>query len=75
MNYNQECILEEVVENKDGNFYFIYKLPKVKRGMHGKTKGNVDELLIVGVNRKNFNSYCEKEGLQLRLENLKDYEH
>lgn len=75
MTYNQECILEEVVENKDGNFYFIYKLPKVKRGMHGKTKGNVDELLIVGVNRKNFNSYCEKEGLQLRLENLKDYEH
>ena len=70
---SQECILEEVTENKDGNFYFIYRLPKVKRGMHGKTKGKVDELLIVGVPRNKFDSYCEKEGIQLRLENLHEY--
>jgi len=29
--------------------YITHLVPKVSRGMHGKTKGHVDELLIVGV--------------------------
>lgn len=43
--------------------YFAYQLPKVKRGIRGKSKGKVDELLIVGVPIKKVESYCEREGL------------
>ena len=43
--------------------YFAYQLPEVKRGIRGKTKGKVDELLIVGVPLKKVQSYCEREHL------------
>lgn len=47
--------------NVNGDYYFIYKVPQVTRGMHGKTKGHVDELLIVGINQKCLVSYLQRE--------------
>lgn len=51
------CILEEINRNKNGDYYIIFKLPAVARGMHGKSKGHVDELLIVGVPQKHIDSF------------------
>ena len=51
------CILEEINRNKNGDYYIIFRLPKVARGMHGKSKGHVDELLIVGVPQKHIDSF------------------
>ena len=45
----QECILDAINRNQNGDYYIIFRLPKVARGMHGKSKGHVDEVLIVGV--------------------------
>ena len=39
--------IEFISRNKDGNYYVGYRI-NVSRGMHGKTKGHVDELIIVG---------------------------
>ena len=47
--------------NENGDYYFIFKVPQVARGMHGKTKGHVDELLIVGVPQKKLVSYLQGE--------------
>lgn len=44
--------------NKDGNFYIGYKI-KVQRGIRGKTKSQVDELLIIGIPRKKFKKYMQ----------------
>ena len=60
--------LVDVTINKDGNFYFIYSV-EVQRGIRGKSKGKVNELLIVGVNKKNVESYCKNEGITLRIFN------
>ena len=59
----EETILQQIVENKDGNFYFIYKVPNVKRGIRGKTRGKVDELLIVGMPRKHGLKKIKELGL------------
>lgn len=48
--------------NENGDFYVGYKV-KVTRGIRGKTKGNVDEVLIVGVPKAKFNNFCIKEGI------------
>lgn len=37
----------------------MYKVPQVKRGIRGKTKGKVDEVLIVGVPFSKVEEYCE----------------
>lgn len=55
----KECILEAINRNENGDYYFIFKLPKVARGMHGKTKGHVDELLIVGVPQAKLEDYIK----------------
>lgn len=39
--------------------YFTYKLP-VQRGIRGKSKGKVDELMIIGIPYKNMERYCEQ---------------
>ena len=57
-----DMILEEICPNEHG-VYFIYKVPKVPRGMHGKVKGHVDELLIVGRPWSAANKYLEKYGI------------
>lgn len=52
----------ESVNVNDHGAYFIYKV-KVQRGIKGKTKSKVDELLIVGVPFSGLDSYCRKEGV------------
>ena len=52
---------DEVVfisKNKDGNYYVGIKV-KVQRGIRGKTKSKVDELLIVGLNKKYFDNWIK----------------
>lgn len=52
---------DEVVfisKNKDGNYYVGIKV-KVQRGIRGKTKSKVDELLIVGLNKKYFEKWMK----------------
>lgn len=34
----QECVLDAINRNENGDYYIIFKLPKVTRGMHGKSK-------------------------------------
>lgn len=41
----------------------MYKVPQVKRGIRGKTKGKVDEVLIVGIPLKKVEEYCENSNL------------
>lgn len=36
----------------------MYLIPKVKRGMHGKTKSKVDEVMIVGIPNQKLQNYC-----------------
>ena len=47
--------------NANGDYYFIYSVPQVKRGMHGKTKGHVDEVLIVGIPQSQLVNYLRQE--------------
>ena len=52
---------DEVVfisKNKDGNYYVGIKV-KVQRGIRGKTTGKVDELLIIGLNKKYFDNWIK----------------
>lgn len=62
----RECILDAINRNQNGDYYIIFRLPKVARGMHGKSKGHVDELLIVGVPKAKIDmflrNYYTKEG-------------
>ena len=54
--------LIQVSINKSG-VYFMYKVPQVKRGIRGKTKGKVDEVLIVGIPLKQVEEYCVRNNL------------
>lgn len=56
----QECILDAINRNENGDYYIIFRLPKVARGMHGKSKGHVDELLIVGCPQKQIESFLRR---------------
>lgn len=47
-----------ISRNKDGNYYIGLKI-KVQRGIKGKTKSKVDELLIIGLNKKYFKKWIE----------------
>ena len=47
--------------NANGDYYFIYSVPQVKRGMHGKNKGHVDEVLIVGIPQSQLVNYLRQE--------------
>ena len=53
------CILDSINRNKNGDYYIIFRLPKVPRGMHGKSKGHVDELLIVGVPQDKLDAFLK----------------
>lgn len=46
--------------NENGDFYVGYLMENVARGLHGKTKGHVDELLIIGIPRKRFKDWLKK---------------
>lgn len=47
-----------ISRNKDGNYYIGLKV-KVQRGIKGKTKSKVDELLIIGLNKKYFEKWMK----------------
>lgn len=53
----QECILSAINRNENGDYYIIFELPNVRRGLHGKSKGHVNEVLIVGVPQKKIDSF------------------
>ncbi len=57
-----------ISENKDGNFYIGYKV-KVQRGIKGKTRSKVDELVIVGMNRERFMNWLEQNNMEIKYEN------
>ena len=42
--------------------YFTYKF-KVQRGIRGKSKSKVDEVMVIGIPYKALQKYCEKEEL------------
>ena len=53
--------LIKICPNEHG-CYFLYKI-QVQRGIKGKTKSKVDELLIVGVPKRALSAYCKKIGV------------
>jgi len=60
----QKTELQYITKNKDGNYYAIYKV-KVQRGIKGKTKSKVDELLIVGIPKSKFKDFCKKHNINV----------
>jgi len=66
---DKDAELIQVSTNEDGNFYFVYKVP-VQRGIKGKTKSKVDELIIVGVNKNKVDQFCKAQGIILKKEEL-----
>lgn len=63
----KDLILDSINRNQNGDYYIIFRLPNVARGMHGKSKGHVNELLIVGVPQDKIDSflrshYASEEG-------------
>ena len=53
-----------ISKNKNGDYYFGYKV-KVQRGIRGKTKAIVDELLIVGMPADKAIEHAKKEGIKI----------
>ena len=53
--------LIQVSLNKSGA-YFMESIVAA-RGMHGKTKGHVKEVLIIGVPNSQLQSYCERNDI------------
>ena len=45
--------------------YFIYELPKVVRGIRGKNRERVDEVLIHGVPKSKLQEFCIKNEIQI----------
>ena len=61
----KDLILDSINRNENGDYYIIFRVPNVARGMHGKSKGHVDELLIIGVPQARLDSFLRahyKEG-------------
>lgn len=55
-----ECTLSEINRNKNGDYYFIYEIPKVVNTINQKAKPR-DELLIVGVPQNKLIDFLKKE--------------
>ena len=62
--------IQWISANENGDFYVGYKV-NVTRGIRGKTKGKVDEVLIVGVPKAKFNDFCIKEGIVVSVKDKK----
>ena len=56
----EEKLIQINIDDKKA--YFIYSL-EVQRGIRGKTKGRVGEVLIFGCNIKHLQDYCVKHNL------------
>lgn len=48
--------LLSINRNQDGNYYFIYSVPKVRNKINTKAKSR-DEVIIVGINQKYLVQY------------------
>lgn len=53
--------LIQISLNKQGA-YFMYQI-EVARGLHGKNKGHVKEVLITGIPYNKVEKYCEQHNL------------
>ena len=64
--------LVQISVNNSGA-YIMYKVP-VSRGIRGKTRGKVDELLIVGVPIKNdrFHQWCIRNNIYITNKGVYD---
>ena len=60
----QDCILDFISFNEHGA-YFIYRVPSVKRGIRGKSRGHVDEVMIVGIPKNKVAEYIIKNNIDL----------
>ena len=49
--------LHSINRNENGDYYIIFLVPDVTRGIRGKTKGKADELLIVGVPKARIDGF------------------
>lgn len=47
--------------NENGDYYFLYSVPEVQRGIKGKNRSKVNEVLIVGVPKANLIKYLRGE--------------
>ena len=59
---------EFISKNKDGNYYIGFRVP-VKRGIKGKTKAVVDELIIIGIHKDKMKDFCKEHGIKEELWN------
>lgn len=55
-----------ISKNDDGNYYIGYQV-EVSRGIRGKTKGKVDEVIIVGLHKSKLKSFCEAHSLDYNM--------
>lgn len=67
MTNNMELVF---IQKTNGGYYFGYKT-KVQRGIKGKTKSKVDELLIYGMPTDKAIKYMKKEKIRLEDYNSK----
>lgn len=56
-----------ISKNKNGDFYVGYKI-QVNRGIRGKSRAHVDELLIVGIPKERFPKFCKQHNIVIRKE-------
>ena len=52
--------------NKDGNFYFLFQLPKHKWRISNNKK-EANELIIVGVHKNKALEFAKKCGVEIKL--------
>lgn len=52
-----------ISKNEDGNYYIGLKM-KVQRGIKGKTKSKVDELLILGIPKDKFQNWMKENNYE-----------
>lgn len=57
--------LEFISRNKDGNYYVGYTIP-VQRGIKGKTRSKVNELIIIGIPKSKFRKFCKETKIYLK---------
>lgn len=54
-----------ISKNQNGDYYVGFKI-KVNRGIRGKTKSKVDELIIVGIPKDKFPEFCKDYDISQR---------
>lgn len=54
--------LKWISKNENGDFYVCHSI-MVQRGIKGKSKSKVEEVIIVGVPKNDFKDFCNKHNL------------